>query len=83
MTVAKQYGTDQNDGDPQYAFYRVFKSADPRIEQVDSSNMSKQLTEALQGGVELFKFIWSPQRAAGIEKDTIISHLLCIISIFH
>ena len=45
--------------------------------------MSKQLTEALQGGVELFKFIWSPQRAAGIEKDTIISHLLCIISISH
>ena len=63
-TAAKQYGTDQNDGDPQYAFYRVFKSADPRIEQVDSNTIPKQLAELLQG-VELYKFTWAPQRSAG------------------
>ena len=63
-TAAKQYGTDQNDGDPQYAFYRVFKSADPRIEQVDSNTIPKQLAELLQG-VELYKFTCAPQRSAG------------------
>ena len=69
ISLAKQHGTDQNDGDPQYAFYRVFKSADPRVEQVDRNGMPKQLAEVL-GGIELFKIVWAPQRSAGMKETT-------------
>jgi hypothetical protein len=35
LSVVRQYGTDQNDGDPATAFYRVFKSSNIRVEQIE------------------------------------------------
>lgn len=75
MVVGRQYGTDQNDGDPMYAFYHVFKASDYRVEQ---------LTDVSIGiDVELFWFSWSPPRAAHYELSVRVDIDNCTGALLH